>query len=83
MKRPALLVIESLVLSILFSCGSAIDRGEATFIIVYPQNDRFVMSDDFNVFFAYQDLRMQDIPCAVLGRATDAHVRHRRPATAQ
>ncbi|MGI8485188.1 MAG: hypothetical protein ACR2OU_13105 [Thermomicrobiales bacterium] len=62
---------------------TAVDRGEAPGRIAYPENARFVMSGDFNVFFACQDLRMQDIPCAVLGRATDAHVRHRRPTTAQ
>lgn len=59
---------------------AAIDRGEAPVITVYPRNDRFVMSDDYNVFFAYQALNMQDIPCVVLGLATGPHVRHRRQA---
>jgi hypothetical protein len=62
---------------------AAINRGEAPVITVYPRNDRFVMSDDYNVFFAYQELRVQDIPCAVLGRATGAHMRRRRSESAQ
>jgi hypothetical protein len=62
---------------------AAIDRVEAPATTIYPQNGRFVMSDDYNDFFAYQEFRMQGIPCAVLGRATGAHVRHRRPTSAQ
>lgn len=59
---------------------AAINRGEAPAITVYPRNDRFVMCDDYNVYFSYQDLKMQDIPYVVLGLLTGPHVRHCRPA---
>jgi len=61
---------------------AAIDRGEEPVITVYPRYDRFLMCDDYNVYFAYQELKMQDIPWVVLGRAAGPHVRHRRLAAA-
>ena len=46
---------------------AAIDRGEAPMITVYPQNGRFVMSDDYDAFFAYQALKCRRFPvrCSV------------------
>jgi hypothetical protein len=44
-----------------------IDRGALPALLVYWNNGKFVMSDDYLPFLAYREMRLEEVPVAVIG----------------
>lgn len=48
--------------------------GDLHSIYVYPQNDMFIMSDDYNVYYIYLYSGYKKIPCYILGKPEEKYV---------
>jgi hypothetical protein len=53
----------------LASSGSAssIERGQRPALLVYWENGKFVMSDDYLPFLTYREMKLEEVPVAILG----------------
>lgn len=51
-----------------------LDHGDLSSIYVYPENDIFIMSDDYNLYYIYLDLGYKKLPCFILGEPKGKYV---------
>ncbi len=43
-------------------------------LFVYPKDGKFIMSDDYNCYSLYKELKFETLPCVVIGEATGEYV---------
>ena len=51
-----------------------IETYKCEYIYVYPQNDKFVISTDYELYYLYKELGFKILPCVVLGEAKGKYV---------
>ncbi len=60
--------------SFIDSTQQRVDGGDLPSIYVYPKGDKFIMSDDYNLYYLYLKWDFKKIPCFILGEPKGKHV---------
>lgn len=51
-----------------------VNSGDLSSMYVYLQDDKYVMSDDYNLYYIYLYSGYKKIPCYILGEAEDKYI---------